>query len=46
LAKKQQEQDFAAARAALEAPALALGQQIAKSFLAPRAPGPGVAGQR
>ena len=46
LAKKQQEQDFAAARAALEAPALAQGQQIAKSFLAPGAPEPGAAGQR
>jgi F-type H+-transporting ATPase subunit b len=47
-ARQQQDQDFAAARAALEAPSVALGQQIAKSFLAgpSDAPGPGVAGQR
>jgi F0F1-type ATP synthase membrane subunit b/b' len=45
-AKLQQEQEFAAARAALEAPSLALGQQIAKTFLSPGAPGSGIAGQR
>ena len=46
VAKSQQEREFADARAALEAPSLALGRQIAQSFLAPGAPRPGAAGQR
>jgi F0F1-type ATP synthase membrane subunit b/b' len=49
VAKVRQEQEFDTARAALEAPSAALGQQIAKAFLAPGAPGsqgPGMAGQR
>jgi F0F1-type ATP synthase membrane subunit b/b' len=48
-AKERQEQEFAAASAALAAPSAALGQQIAKALLAPGAPGsqgPGMAGQR
>jgi F-type H+-transporting ATPase subunit b len=38
-AKQRQEEEFAVARAALEAPSLVLGQQIAKAFLATGAPG-------
>jgi F0F1-type ATP synthase membrane subunit b/b' len=49
VAKRQQEQEFASARAALIEPSIALGRQIARSFLTPNAPGsptPGVAGER
>jgi F-type H+-transporting ATPase subunit b len=37
-AKLEQEREFAAARTALEAPSVALGQQIARSFLSPSTP--------
>jgi F0F1-type ATP synthase membrane subunit b/b' len=43
-AKQQQEQQVAAAREALQAPSIALGQQIASVFLAPGSSGPAAAG--
>jgi F0F1-type ATP synthase membrane subunit b/b' len=49
VAKLQQEREFASARAALVEPSIALGRQIARSFLTPSVPGsqtPGVAGER
>ncbi|MGC1186215.1 MAG: ATP synthase F0 subunit B [Candidatus Acidiferrales bacterium] len=48
-AKLEQEREFAAARTALEAPSIALGREIARSFLAPdapRSPGLDIAGQQ
>jgi F0F1-type ATP synthase membrane subunit b/b' len=49
LAKLQQEQEFASARAALVEPSIDLGRQIARSFLTPGAPGsqtPGIVSDR